>query len=199
MNFLAQNFCGADDNLQGVCKGIIFFACGFDPLQFPDELLPTIMMHNPAGNSVRQATQYVQVMWNLSYKVSAIIIIVILLTLGDKFRRILPLWLLWWIPQFWALWSGNSTTVEHFQRQCTIVNIFWEKWLALPQERLWACHQSDSEPIWWLHSEIPTVEPPGFFVGCGHRFLSFSQALKEHKCSRENVSGRIIWFKSLIW
>ena len=61
MDFLAQNFCGADDNFQGVCKGIIFFACGFDPLQFPDELLPTIMMHNPAGNSVRQATQYVQV------------------------------------------------------------------------------------------------------------------------------------------
>jgi len=60
MNFLAQNFCGVDDNFHGVCTGILFFACGFDPLQFPDELLPTILMHDPAGNSVRQATQYVQ-------------------------------------------------------------------------------------------------------------------------------------------
>ena len=68
MNFLAQNFCGVDDNFHGVCTGILFFACGFDPLQFPDELLPTILMHDPAGNSVRQATQYVQVTWNCLQK-----------------------------------------------------------------------------------------------------------------------------------
>ena len=64
LNVLAEYFCGPDDDLSFVCKGVLFFACGFDPSQFPDELLPTILMHSPAGNSVRQATQYVQVQHN---------------------------------------------------------------------------------------------------------------------------------------
>ena len=61
MSFLAEYFCGPDDLLQGVCKSVIFFLCGFDDEQFPDELLPTIMQHTPAGSSVRQVSQYAQV------------------------------------------------------------------------------------------------------------------------------------------
>ena len=61
MSFLAEYFCGPDDLLQGLCKSVIFFLCGFDDEQFPDELLPTIMQHTPAGSSVRQVSQYAQV------------------------------------------------------------------------------------------------------------------------------------------
>jgi len=60
MSFLAEYFCGPDDLLQGLCKSVIFFLCGFDDEQFPDELLPTIMQHTPAGSSVRQVSQYAQ-------------------------------------------------------------------------------------------------------------------------------------------
>jgi lysosomal acid lipase/cholesteryl ester hydrolase len=60
MDLLAVLFCGENNPLQVVCTSIIFILCGFNPAQMNETLLPTIMMHTPAGASTKQIIHYGQ-------------------------------------------------------------------------------------------------------------------------------------------
>ncbi|CAG0919966.1 unnamed protein product [Notodromas monacha] len=60
INILADLFCIPGGWIQDVCSNILFILCGYDEPQLPQELLPTILGHTPAGTSTRTIVHYAQ-------------------------------------------------------------------------------------------------------------------------------------------
>ncbi|KAK8733259.1 hypothetical protein OTU49_006552, partial [Cherax quadricarinatus] len=60
MDYIAENFCDMEANTAEICYNFLFLICGPDSDEIPEEYLPLILSHMPAGTSVHTVNHYAQ-------------------------------------------------------------------------------------------------------------------------------------------